>query len=1605
MSCNNILKVFTSNNNDNYAYGIIFQDGSVSGFGNNRSLYHGPEYGMVNSLAIPNINNAVDIAIVPDNYLVLRSDGSVTGWGVGYVPFSLNSIPSFCEQLLIPTSQIGNNATGISAALGRVHAVLKNGNVITWGKTRLSNASYTAATTPQNIQGQTKKIFSFGSESYAILNNGTVTGWQYHYTDGQPKPIDSYVSTSLQALYSLTNVTKISWGNNHLLALLNNGTVFSIPGINNCYDPQTPDWKLICETIPRVNGDITVGIATNYSNVVDISASSNTALVLLRDGTASGWVYGANSFLNNGQDAPIYSHGGGLVPKEIQGNITGISSAYDYSMAVLKNGETVFWGYGGEANQALNNPKCNQTITFPSIPTKTLGNASFNVNATVSSSLPLTYKSSNSGVATIDNNGNINVVGVGLANITAEQIPYKRLSRTWAGNTVGNCSWPTCYTFYYYNYISYNSATLTRSLTVNKISQNITFPEISNKSFGDPAFFLSASSDSNLPLSYSSSNPAIASISGTTGVKINNVGSVTITATQAGNSDFEAAIPVSRSFNVFCDYIQSVSAGTNYSLALLKDGRVTGWGYNFYGETTIPVGIGNNAIKIVAGNGHSLALLKDGRVTGWGRNNVGQLNVPSVIQGNVSDIYSDSIHSFALLNNGYITGWGSSSNRNAPISIQGNVTGIAAGAGESFTLALLKDGRVTGWGDNQYGQTNIPVDIGTGASSISAGHSHSLALLKDGRVTGWGYNFYGQIDIPVGIGTNAAAISAGLYHNLALLKDGSITGWGYNFNGQTTIPVGIGSGASSISAGHSHSLALLKDGRVTGWGNNSRGEINVPKSINCAFGKPYQNITFPEISDKNYGSSPFYLSGYSDSNLPISYSSSNSSIASIISGSGIQVKNFGNVTITASQNGNSNFEPAIPVSRSFNVVCDYIQSISARERFSLALLKDGRVTGWGDNSLGQTTIPVGIGTGASQVSAGFYHSLALLKDGSVTGWGSNVYGETTIPVGIGTGAAQVSAGDYHSIALLKDGRVTGWGYNNYGQTTIPVGIGTGAAQVSAGAIHSLALLKDGRVSGWGLNNYGQTTIPVGIGTGAAQVSAGWFHSLALLKDGRVTGWGQNVYGETTIPVGIGTNAAQVSAGNYHSIALLKDGRVTGWGYNNYGQTTIPVGIGTGAAQVSAGWFYSLALLKDGRVTGWGNNDYSQLNVPRTLNCLPLNSSRVISAPTSTYILSGQSLSNAPLIGGSGDVSGAFSWTDPSFVPPNVGRFSYSVTFVPSDIGSYATSTTVSFVNVLGITNIITKPIGTSIKYGQTLVNSNLTNGVANVPGTFNWTNPQTIVNNVGVYNYPVTFIPTSEYYINALTDANLNITKANQTINFPNIPVINKTITSSYNLNATSDNNQTPITYTSSDTNIATINGNVLVILNEGTCVITAKQNETSNYLESNSISRNLQVVTLRAPNILTVSNLPNGVYYDEVTQCIIGEITDQGNYHIKIYIQEGEEICEKTLILNVSDKNKKYIYGVNNPVNIGFIKYNPQDRINQQAIIQLYDNPKYGKMLIHSKLGIIYGYSKDIEQKIEAYNHPVYGYILRDSIGGIIYGYTGDFVNDPNFINSLYGL
>jgi gliding motility-associated-like protein len=147
-----------------------------------------------------------------------------------------------------------------------------------------------------------------------------------------------------------------------------------------------------------------------------------------------------------------------------------------------------------------------QTITFTTNLTRKYSEFSFNLSATASSSLPVTYSSSNQTVATISGNV-VTLVSVGTSNITVRQ----------AGNS------------------TYAPANYSRVLTVLKGDQTVSFSPLEDKTYGDADFSVSATASSGLSVTFSSSDPAVATVTGTT-VHITGGGTTTITATQAGNA-------------------------------------------------------------------------------------------------------------------------------------------------------------------------------------------------------------------------------------------------------------------------------------------------------------------------------------------------------------------------------------------------------------------------------------------------------------------------------------------------------------------------------------------------------------------------------------------------------------------------------------------------------------------------------------------------------------------------------------------------------------------------------------------------------------------------------------------------------------------------------------------------------------------------------------------------------------------------------------------------------------------------------------------------------------------------------------------------------------
>ncbi|MDT0642193.1 MBG domain-containing protein [Zunongwangia sp. F363] len=119
---------------------------------------------------------------------------------------------------------------------------------------------------------------------------------------------------------------------------------------------------------------------------------------------------------------------------------------------------------------------------------------------------------------------------------------------------------------------NYNDKVLTADLVINKAVQSISFDDLDNRNLQtDDNFLLNATSSSGLPVTYSytseNTDPA-ARVSERGFVRLLAAGTISITATQQGNQNYEAATPVTRTLNILNSTARLnnvVINGTSYS--------------------------------------------------------------------------------------------------------------------------------------------------------------------------------------------------------------------------------------------------------------------------------------------------------------------------------------------------------------------------------------------------------------------------------------------------------------------------------------------------------------------------------------------------------------------------------------------------------------------------------------------------------------------------------------------------------------------------------------------------------------------------------------------------------------------------------------------------------------------------------------------------------------------------------------------------------------------------------------------------------------------------------------------------------------------------------
>lgn len=276
--------------------------------------------------------------------LALRSDGTVWAWGTNN--YGQLGVPSVASSEF--PMQVAGLSNIVSVSAGGAHslAVQSNGIVWAWGLNndgQLGTSNFNNSLTPVQVVGISNVVavsaggdLQYGSHSMALLSNGTVMAWGYNnFGEVGNIPSAEYIIIPVQ-VYGLSNVSQISAGGLHSMALTTNRQVWCWGyggygevgnGSNNVY----------------TNATLTLGV----SNITSIAAGGFHSLALRSDGTM--WAWGYNGYGELGDDSTNNT----ATATEVSGlaNVTAIGANFLSSAATVApttltgtNTQSYVWG-------------------------------------------------------------------------------------------------------------------------------------------------------------------------------------------------------------------------------------------------------------------------------------------------------------------------------------------------------------------------------------------------------------------------------------------------------------------------------------------------------------------------------------------------------------------------------------------------------------------------------------------------------------------------------------------------------------------------------------------------------------------------------------------------------------------------------------------------------------------------------------------------------------------------------------------------------------------------------------------------------------------------------------------------------------------------------------------------------------------------------------------------------------------------------------------------------------------------------------------------------------------------------------------------------------
>jgi uncharacterized protein YjdB len=518
-----------------------------------------------------------------------------------------------------------------------------------------------------------------------------------------------------------------------------------------------------------------------------------------------------------------------------------------------------------------------QQIEFNPLEVKSESDVSFELTATASSGLPITFSSDNPAIASISGNL-VTIHAVGKVNITASQ----------AGNG---------------DYLP--AENVVQELTI-KSSQSINFDEIPTKYLNSVPFALNASSTSGLPVSFVSSDPSVATVSGNT-VTILSVGTTTITASQAGNEAYGAATPVNRLLTV-----TKVPQQISFDALAAKTINSTPFDVTASSTSGLPVSFASSNPSVATISGNTITIVSAGTTT-----------ITASQAGNATYSAAESVDRVLIVE-----------------KLSQEIT---------FEAIPQKFVNSSAFPLSASASSGLPVSFSSSNPSVATVSGNMVTIVASGTTTitatQAGNNTYQAKSIDRLLIVNKFPQT--IFFELLPAKQFTDATFTLTATTSSGLPIIFQSTNPSVAT-VSGNVVTIHGAGVTIIGASQPGNAMFSAAQNIErtliINKAAQSITFNQLEDTTFPVGNIALTSISDSGLPVSYNSSDETVGTVV-GQTLTIHGPGSITITALQSGNSNYEAAVPVARTFCIKPSAPQIISDFENAALPILSSSNPSG------------------------------------------------------------------------------------------------------------------------------------------------------------------------------------------------------------------------------------------------------------------------------------------------------------------------------------------------------------------------------------------------------------------------------------------------------------------------------------------------------------------------------------------------------------------------------------------------------------------------------------------------------------------------------------